>query len=114
MATVNDLLAKAMSTSSEDEAIACLRMARKRGGTPSKTADTSSTIHENMKEYHDTIKQAHQEISLLRAQANLTHERYRALHKQYLNLSTKYHQSRSTSMALLLVGIIGIMLSTLL
>lgn len=30
MSTVNQLLSKAMSTTSEDEAIACLRMARKR------------------------------------------------------------------------------------
>jgi hypothetical protein len=33
MSAVNQLLAKAMSTSSEDEAIACLRMARKKGNT---------------------------------------------------------------------------------
>lgn len=30
-ATANQLIAKALSTASEDEAIACLRMARKRG-----------------------------------------------------------------------------------
>jgi hypothetical protein len=35
MSTVDQLLAKAMSTPSEDEAIACLRMARKRGIQPS-------------------------------------------------------------------------------
>lgn len=33
MSKVNQLLAMAMSTTSEDEAIACLRMARKQGGT---------------------------------------------------------------------------------
>lgn len=33
MSTTQQLLSKAMSTGSEDEAIACLRMARKRGGT---------------------------------------------------------------------------------
>lgn len=32
MSNINQLLAKALSTSSEDEAIACLRMARKKGG----------------------------------------------------------------------------------
>ena len=33
MSKVDQLLAKAMSTSSEDEAIACLKMARKQGNT---------------------------------------------------------------------------------
>lgn len=32
MSNVNQLLAKALSTTSEDEAMACLRMARKKGG----------------------------------------------------------------------------------
>lgn len=32
MSTTDQLIAKAMSTTSEDEAIACLRMARKKGG----------------------------------------------------------------------------------
>lgn len=33
MSTVNQLLAKAMSTSSDDEALACLKMARKKGNS---------------------------------------------------------------------------------
>jgi len=114
MAIVDDLLAKAMSTASEDEAIACLRMARKRGGQPTKAVDPQPTIHENMKEYHDTIKLAQREISFLRAQVNVTDERYRALRKQYFELSAQYHQSKTTSMALLFVAIIGIMLSVFL
>lgn len=32
MSIINQLLAKALSTTSEDEAMACLRMARKKGG----------------------------------------------------------------------------------
>lgn len=32
MSNINQLLAKALSTTSEDEAMACLRMARKKGG----------------------------------------------------------------------------------
>lgn len=32
MSTTDQLIAKALSTSSEDEAIACLKMARKKGG----------------------------------------------------------------------------------
>lgn len=34
--TTDQLIAKALSTSSEDEAFSCLRMARKRGGTASR------------------------------------------------------------------------------
>jgi hypothetical protein len=40
MSTTNQLIAKAMSTTSEDEAIACLRMARKKGGKVTQSFDT--------------------------------------------------------------------------
>ena len=49
MTQIDQLLAKALSTTSEDEAIACLRMARKKGGTyattskPKTAPNTSST-----------------------------------------------------------------------
>lgn len=42
MSNVDQLLAKAMSTASEEEAIACLRMARKRGGQPAETQSADS------------------------------------------------------------------------
>lgn len=38
MSTADQLIAKAMSTTSEDEAIACLRMARKKGGYVTKNS----------------------------------------------------------------------------
>lgn len=42
--SINQLLAKALSTTSEDEAMACLRMARKRGG---KLEDSSAPVEYN-------------------------------------------------------------------
>lgn len=54
MSNVDQLLAKAMSTASEEEAIACLRMARKRGSTvsvqPNSTEDVS--YWKNKAEYY--------------------------------------------------------------
>lgn len=41
--SVDQLIAKALSTTSEDEAIACLKMARKRGGKLT-TTETKATI----------------------------------------------------------------------
>ncbi len=40
MSTTDQLIAKAMSTTSEDEAIACLRMARKKGGKVTQSFET--------------------------------------------------------------------------
>ena len=42
--SVNQLIAKALSTESEDEAIACLRMARRRGDKVTSTAVDPVTI----------------------------------------------------------------------
>jgi len=42
MSKINTLLAKAMSTSSEDEAISCLRMARKHGSAIEVATDDSN------------------------------------------------------------------------
>lgn len=50
MKTIDQLLAKAMSTSSEDEAIACLRMARKKGGN---TEPTNSSSGEDVYNGHN-------------------------------------------------------------
>lgn len=42
MSNVNQLLAKALSTDSEEEAISCLRMARKKNGDTSVQTDTQN------------------------------------------------------------------------
>ena len=54
MSQVNQLLAKAMSTASEDEAIACLRMARKKGKTADPVDTKDAEYWKNKaKEYYD-------------------------------------------------------------
>lgn len=88
MATVDDLVAKALSTSSEDEAIACLRMARKRGGERSQpTNATMSSVNQNTKEYNDLLKITRQEIVLLRTHIELITNRYNNLRWQYYEMS---------------------------
>lgn len=67
MTQIDQLLAKALSTTSEEEAIACLRMARKKGSTytttsKSKTApNTSSYGGYSAKEWRDAAAQLRQE-----------------------------------------------------
>lgn len=51
MSTVNQLLAKAMSTSSEEEAMSCLRMARKKSNTFDSGVSTSSEFNGHTAEY---------------------------------------------------------------
>ena len=68
--TVNQLLSKAMSTTSEDEAIACLRMARKKAGgkftrldeTPNTDAASIKHWERQAKEYYNlwySVKDQH-------------------------------------------------------
>ena len=86
---VNQILAKAMSTSSEEEAIACLRMARKRGGQVGSQVDTFNrhdakywyekaldyyTIAKKVEEYYrmytkerDSKRELENEVRLLKA-----------------------------------------------
>jgi hypothetical protein len=55
MSKVDQLLAKALSTSSEDEAIACLRMARKQPGvekTTTKQTDTNIDWYAKAEQYY--------------------------------------------------------------
>jgi hypothetical protein len=64
---VNQILAKAMSTSSEEEAIACLRMARKRGGQISGQADTHNQHgakhwYEKARDYYTIAKKRTEEV----------------------------------------------------
>lgn len=53
MSNVNQLLAKALSTTSEEEAIACLRMARKKNGGATVQADNRDDAYwKNKAEYY--------------------------------------------------------------
>lgn len=63
----NQLIAKAISTTSDDEALACLRMAKKIGGTLEQSAeyngktaeywyDKAKKLYDNNKNYEDSYK----------------------------------------------------------
>lgn len=52
MSKVNQLLAKAMSTTSEDEAVACLRMPRKIGGEVSHKPEETGYKGHNAEYWH--------------------------------------------------------------
>ena len=105
------LLAKALSTSSEDEAIACLRMARKRGGTtPKVEAPTPDSIHQ----LNESVKLVRKENALLREYIRMIESRYNALQQQNSEISTKYHNSLATSLTLLMFFIGFVMITALL
>ncbi len=53
MSNINQLLAKALSTTSEDEAMACLRMARKKGGRLEDSSKPSEYNGHDAKYWYD-------------------------------------------------------------
>ena len=53
MSNINQLLAKALSTTSEDEAMACLRMARKKGGRLEDSSAPAEYNGHNAKYWYD-------------------------------------------------------------
>ena len=64
MAHIEQLLAKAMSTSSEEEAISCLKMARKHGNS---VVVASNTYNGKTAQYwHDSIVALSKEYSIIR------------------------------------------------
>ena len=88
MATINDILAKAVSTSSEQEAISCLMMARKKhvqtnDGSKVNLA-TDDTTH--------TSKDAHQEIAILKLFIRKQHTEYNNLLRKHHVIMAKYQQ----------------------
>lgn len=97
MATVDDLVAKALSTTSEDEAVACLRMARKRGEKMSPKLKVDLNI-------------AHQEIIMLRRQIELM-TKHNELRKQYNDIGTMYHYAKVMSIVMLVLAFVFICMS---
>lgn len=57
--SVDQLIAKALSTSSEDEAIACLRMARKKGGKIITTSSVQTLNGQDINTWARTAKYYH-------------------------------------------------------
>lgn len=88
--TVNQLLSKAMSTTSEDEAIACLKMARKKGSefesTESKTdlfnGKTAEYWYKQTYVYYDHARKYKSQYESLKKTFTDTHSRL-MLHKYF-------------------------------
>lgn len=84
--STNQLLAKALSTTSEDEAIACLRMVRKRGG---KLEDSgASTLYKghDARYWHDLAYTFYREAKKPKAPSDtlgLTQEEQKHLYRMY-------------------------------
>ena len=77
--SINQLLAKALSTTSEDEAMTCLRMARKRGG---KLEDSSAPAEYNghdAKYWYELYHQANAQSD------RMTQEQQKHLYRMYQN-----------------------------
>lgn len=78
MTQVDQLLKKALSTSSEDEAIACLRMARKRSTEkPESTTSTSKDAEywkSKAREYHALAYRNQEDLKFHRKQLLEMHE----------------------------------------
>ncbi len=105
MSKVNQLLAKAMSTSSEDEAIACLRMARKQGsGTFKAEPDQKDTSLEKLRA--DLLKA----VNAAQTWANLygneveAKRRYQRQHAEMQKVFKQYLASRTKKR--IIVGIL--------
>ena len=90
MTQIDQLLAKALSTTSEEEAIACLRMARKKGSTyttskhkPTYTISTYGGY--TAKEWRDAAMQLREESEKLLTSFRKLKEDYSNLRTQQLN-----------------------------
>ena len=89
MSKVDQLLAKALSTTSEDEAIACLRMARKQPGvekTTTKQADANIDWYAKAEQYYKLAKDL--QYSLNRSKG--AHEQ---TYKQMTEFNSMYYRA---------------------
>lgn len=104
MAKVEQLIAKALSTSSEDEAIACLLMARKRSGVNTSDQPTQESKFSDVREkVEDSIKAVQQENQALRFYYTAIRERYRKLEIQKLEITRQYYTAVSFCVILTIV-----------
>lgn len=82
---INQLLAKAMSTTSEEEAMSCLRMARKKGKSfdDGASSSTSSSLYngQNAKYWYDKANHYYQEAK--KRDGDLTREQQQHLWRMY-------------------------------
>lgn len=84
MSNTNQLIHKAMSTSSEEEAIACLRMARKKGAG-SYTPSDGRYKGENAEYWYNKAASWYTEAQMLRKDPGLSKEQISTLYNMYNN-----------------------------
>lgn len=85
MSNINQLLAKAMSTTSEEEAMSCLRMARKKGKTFDIGGSTSDAKYKDQTAKYWYEKAAHYYNEAKKRDGDLTREQQTQLYRMYKN-----------------------------
>jgi uncharacterized protein (DUF3084 family) len=128
MSTTDQLIAKAMSTTSEDEAIACLRMARKKGGKVTQSfgqkseevtynGHTAKYWYEKALAYYNYHKQNNNSAdyrTLKYLYDNLSIEHRNLMNKEYaLKRKARELQSSVNTMKIVIGGMIVMFISVL-
>lgn len=128
MSTTDQLIAKAMSTTSEDEAIACLRMARKKGGNVTQSfgqkseevtynGHTAKYWYEKALAYYNYHKQNANSAdfqTLKFMYENLNHEHRKLMTKEYaLQREHRKLKSQNSTMKIIIGGLIVMFISVL-
>jgi hypothetical protein len=83
MSTVNQLLSKAMSTSSEEEAMSCLRMARKKSNTLELNSSPNEFNGHTAQYWYDKAVTYYNAAKKKQETAGLTVEQQKRLYKMY-------------------------------
>ena len=109
-ATANQLIAKALSTASEDEAIACLRMARKRGAKMSDSTQTtqkttSCADHNEVKRWQSIANDWKNLYFSVKYTSETNSETARKYMKQYNEIVIK-NDSKTISLVFTVFGLV--------
>ncbi len=120
MSNVEQLLAKAMSTTSEDEAIACLRMARKRNlGTAASTEYSADYWKQKAEQYYKIAKE--NQLAYRSIQSSVTYWQRRWNDTEFANTKLRRNRDALESKLLLyklavgaLIPICAVMLAAVL
>lgn len=135
MSTVNQLLAKAMSTSSDDEAYACLKMARKKSNTLELNSSSAEYNGQSAKywydkavSYYNVAKKKQETGGLSTAQQSMLYNMYKTSEEEKLRLydtvakirrekeklESKIQHRKNEYIAGIILGVtIGVVISTI-
>lgn len=94
MSAINQLLAKAMSTTSEEEAMSCLRMARKKGKSFDTAQSSSAAMYkgQNAEYWYDKAYKWYHEAK--KRETDLTRDQQMHLFKMYKHAEEEYTRVR--------------------